>query len=91
MLEGKPRNKQAGVIINRVLRTSEDCLLFILYHLKGNALQELMVITFEMIQPQVNAWINLLSKLLREALDKQGFLPVRKAEQLEKYWRKNPR
>jgi len=28
---------------------------------------------------QVSSWIKLLSKLLREALDKQGFLPVRKA------------
>lgn len=83
-LEGKPRNKQAGVRSNRVLRTAEDRLLFILYHLKGNALQELMAITFEMTQPQVSVWIKLLSKLLREALDKQGFLPVRKAEQLKK-------
>jgi len=83
-LEGKPRDRQAAIRSNTVLRTAEDRLLFILYHLKGNVLQELMAITFEMTQPQVSAWIKLLSKLLREALDKQGFLPVRKAEQLKK-------
>lgn len=83
-LEGKPRNKPAGIRSDTVLGTAEDRLLFILYHLKGNALQELMAITFEMTQPQVSSWIKLLSKLLREALDKQGLLPVRKAEQLKK-------
>lgn len=83
-LEGKPRNKPAGIRSDTVLRTAEDRLLFILYHLKGNALQQLMAITFEMTQPQVSSWIKLLSKLLRQALDKQGFLPVRKAEQLKK-------
>ena len=83
-LEGKPRNRPAGIRSNTVLRTAEDRLLFILYHLKGNALQELMAITFEMTQPQVSAWIKILSKLLKEALAEQGFLPVRKAEQLKK-------
>jgi len=83
-LEGKPRNRQATIRSNTVLRTAEDRLLFILYHLKGNALQELMAITFEMTQPQVSAWIKILSKLLKDALAKQGFLPVRKAGQLKK-------
>lgn len=83
-LEGEPRNRTATLRSNTVLRRAEDRLLFILYHLKGNALQELMAITFEMTQPQVSVWIKLLSKLLREALDKQGFLPVRTAEGLKK-------
>lgn len=83
-LEGKPRERNACVRSDTVLRTAEDRLLFILYHLKGNAIQQLMAITFEMTQPQISAWIKLLSKVLRDALDKQGFLPVRKAEQLKK-------
>lgn len=83
-LEGKPRNRQSTIRSNTVLRTAEDRLLFILYHLKGNALQQLMALTFEMTQPQVSAWIKLLSKLLRDALDKQGFLPARNVEQLKK-------
>jgi predicted DNA binding CopG/RHH family protein len=83
-LEGKVRDRRITIRRNTVLRTAEDRLLFILYHLKGNVLQELMAITFEMTQPQVSIWIKLLSKLLREALDKQGFLPVRKVDQLKK-------
>lgn len=82
-LEGVPRDHKAGIRSNTVLRTAEDRLLFILYHLKGNAIQELIAITFEMTQPQVSVWIKLLSKLLRDALDRQGFLPVRKTEQLK--------
>jgi len=83
-LEGKFRNRETYLRSNTVLCTADDRLLFILYHLKGNAIQELMAITFKMTQPQVSIWIKLLSKLLRDTLDRQGFLPVRKTEQLKK-------
>jgi hypothetical protein len=83
-LEGKPRNRSASIRSNTTLRTAEDRLLFILYHLKGNAIQQLMGITFEMTQAQVSLCIKLLSKLLRDSLEKQGYLPKRKAEQLKK-------
>ena len=83
-LEGKPRDRKTSVRTNTVLRTADDRLLFILYHLKGNTIQELMGITFEMKQAQVSLWIKLLSKLLRNALDRQGYLPVRKVEHLKK-------
>lgn len=82
-LEGKPRNRMSTIRSNTVLRTAEDRLLFILYHLKGNVLQELMAITFEMTQPQVSVWIKIISKLLREALEKQGFLPARNVARLK--------
>ncbi len=83
-LEGKRRSRRANVRSNSTLCTAEDRLLFILYHLKGNSIQELIGITFEMTQTQVSVWIKLLSKILRDALDRQGFLPVRKTEQLKK-------
>ena len=83
-LEGKPRNRKAGIRSDTVLRTAEDRLLFILYHLKGNSIQQLMGITFEMTQAQVSLRIKLLSKILRDALERQGFLPKRKVEQLKK-------
>lgn len=83
-LEGKPRNRSASIRSNTTIRTAEDRLLFILYHLKGNAIQQLMGITFEMTQAQVSLWIKLLSKLLRDSLEKQGYLPKRKVEQLKK-------
>ena len=83
-LEGKRRNRIARLRSNTTFRKAEDRLLFILYHLKGNSIQQLIGITFEMTQTQVSVWIKLLSKLLRDALDRQGFLPVRKTEQLKK-------
>jgi hypothetical protein len=83
-LEGNERNRKTIPRSNTVLRIKEYRLLFILYHLKSNVIQELMAITFKMTQPQVSLWIKLLSKLLRETLDRQGFLPVRKTEQLKK-------
>ena len=89
-LEGKPRNRRASIRNDTVLCTEEDRLLFILYHLKGNAIQELIGITFEMTQAQVSLRIKLLSKLLRDALDRQDFLPVRKTEQLKKELEKEP-
>jgi hypothetical protein len=82
-LEGKIRNRGASIRVNNVLPLPEDRLLFILYHLKGNPLQELMAITFEMTQPQVSVWIKLLSKLLAAALERQKLLPKRKVEQLK--------
>lgn len=83
-LEGKLRNRKASIGSDTVLRTAEDRLLFILYHLKGNSIQQLIGMTFEMTQAQVSLRIKLLSKLLRDALERQGFLPKRKVEQLKK-------
>jgi len=83
-LEGKLRDRKSSIRTNNVLRTADDRLLFILYHLKGNTIQQLMGITFEMTQSQVSLWIKLLSKLLRDTLEGQGYLPKRKVEQLKK-------
>ena len=83
-LEGKLRERSSTVRSNTVLKTSDDRLLFILYHLKCNPIQEIIGISFEMTQAQVSLWIKLLSGLLREALFKQGFLPKRKVEELKK-------
>jgi len=83
-LEGKLRDRKSSIRTNNVLCTADDRLLFILYHLKGNTIQQLMGITFEMTQSQVSLWIKLLSKLLRDTLEGQGYLPKRKVEQLKK-------
>ena len=83
-LEGKLRDRKSSIRTNNVLRTADDRLLFILNHLKGNTIQQLMRITFEMTQSQVSLWIKLLSKLLRDTLEGQGYLHERKVEQLKK-------
>lgn len=65
-----------------VLRTSKDRLFFILYYLKTYPLQEVIAFHFEMSQSQANDWIQRLSQILWDALDRQNVLPERKAEQL---------
>jgi len=55
----------------------EDKLLFILYYLKVYPLQEILAFEFGMAQSTANEWIHLLSQILKEALDRDGYLPER--------------
>ena len=66
----------------------EDMLVFILYYLKCYPLQEVFAYSFGMSQGDANYWIHLLSRILRDALDRSGNLPQRISgplkEELEK-------
>lgn len=57
-------------------------LLFIWYYAKVYPLQEILAFEFGMSQSTANEWIHILSKVLKEALDKGGYLPEREPEQL---------
>ena len=83
-LEGKARMRMSFVRGNSTLPQAEDRLLFILYYLKTYPLQEAMASTFDMTQAQVSIWVSRLSKLLKQTLQKQDCLPVRKSEQLKR-------
>jgi hypothetical protein len=61
----------------------EDKLLFILYYVKVYPLQEILAFEFGMVQSTANAWIQLLSAVLKKALDHGGYLPERNPKQLE--------
>ena len=60
----------------------EDKLLFILYSVKVYPLQEILAFEFGMVQSTANAWIQLLSAVLKKALDHGGYLPARDPKQL---------
>lgn len=62
---------------------SGDKLLFILFYLKNYPVQEVLGFLFGLDQSQANRWIQTLSQVLREALNRGGYLPVREAQQLE--------
>lgn len=64
------------------LEDPRDQLLFVLHYLKSNALQEHHAAAYGMTQPQANAWIHLLLKLLHQPLRKLKVLPERKAHRL---------
>jgi Helix-turn-helix of DDE superfamily endonuclease len=61
----------------------EDKLLFILYYVKVYPLQEILAFEFGMVQSTANEWIQILSDVLKKALDHGGFLPERDPKQLE--------
>src|ERR1700758_3831973 len=65
------------------LVTVEDKLLFILYDVKGYPLQEILAFECGMVQSTANEWIQILSEVLKKALDHGEYLPERDPKQLE--------
>ena len=61
----------------------EDKLLFILYDVKVYPLQEILAFEFGMVQSTANEWIQILSDVLKKALDHGEYLPERDPKQLE--------
>ena len=81
-LEGKPRARQSRGRKNETLPTMEDKLLFVLYYLKTNPLQEVLAAAFSMRQPHASTWLGLLLPILERALDRADSLPQRQSERL---------
>lgn len=82
-LEGKMRNRQVRKErANSQLPSLEDKLLFILYYLKNNPLQENLAVTFGLKQPHANFWLKLLRPRLEESLSALEVLPTRNSAQL---------
>ncbi len=79
---GKQRQRQSKERKNSVLASIEDKLLFILFFLKTNPLQQVLATTFGLNQPQASRWLELLRARLQVALAKEKVLPERKAERL---------
>jgi Helix-turn-helix of DDE superfamily endonuclease len=82
--EGKARQRQSYGRKNSVLATIEDKLLFLLYFLKLNPLQEVLATAFGLNQPQASKWLEILRARLLAALEKEKVLPERKAERLHR-------
>lgn len=80
--EGKARLRQSKERKNSVLVTLEDKLLFVLYYLKLNPLQDALASSFGLDQPQASRWLELLRARLLATLAKEKVLPERKAERL---------
>jgi hypothetical protein len=83
-LDGKVRERKTIVKerFNGQLPLYEDKLLFILYQIKQNPLQESMAVTFGMKQPHVSKWLKLLRPLLQETLKREYSLPERNPKRL---------
>jgi len=83
-IAGKERIRPPRVYKNKVFEDIQTMLVFILYYLKNNCLQEAQAAMFGMSQPQTNLWIHLLKKLLLKTLKASQSLPCRDFESLQK-------
>ena len=79
---GKERRRQSKGRVNGVLVSSEDKLLFILFFLKTNPLQEVLATTFGLDQPQASRWLELLRDRLLATLKGERVLPERQSARL---------
>lgn len=79
---GQLRQRQSKERKNSVLASIEDKLLFILFFMKTNPLQQVLATTFGLNQPQASRWLELLRSRLLATLAKEKVLPERKAERL---------
>lgn len=66
------------------LRTVEQRLFFILFYLKTYPLQEVLGHLFGLSQGQANLWIHRLSGVLKQALERAGYMPARLPEEMLK-------
>lgn len=90
-LEGKPRVRTNKGRTNETLPSIEDKLLFVLYYLKTNPLQEVLAAAFSMRQPHASFWLHLLLPRLEEALKRAESLPERQGERLARALEKQKR
>ena len=84
-IAGKERIRPPRVYKNKVFEDTQSMLVFILYYLKNNSLQESQAAMFGMNQPQANVWIHLLKSILLKTLGVSKSLPCRDFESLQKF------
>lgn len=82
--EGKPRMRAYKEKSNALLAHVADKLLFILFYLKNQPLQESIGSVFGMTQPQANQCITLYRMILHSTLNRLKCLPCRNAKTLLK-------
>lgn len=82
LLDSYPRQRQPGGGRKATLEHIEEKLVFILVYLKLYPLQAVLGFLFGLSQPQANAWIYILTPLLRYALACGAYLPTREGTRL---------
>jgi hypothetical protein len=84
-IAGRERIRPPRIYKNKVFEDTQTMLVFILYYLKNNCLQESQAAMFGMNQPQANVWIHLLKRILLKSLKASKSLPCRDFESLQKF------
>lgn len=83
-IAGQERIRPLRHYKNHVFEDTQSSLLFILYYLKNNPLQQAQAAMFGMSQPQANFWIHLLKDILLKTLKSAKSLPCRDFDSLQK-------
>ena len=86
---GKERIRPLREYKNHVFEDTQSMLVFILFYLKTNCLQETQAAMFGMSQPQANIWIHLLKTILLKALNTAKCFPCRDFDSLQKLLQQN--
>jgi hypothetical protein len=79
---GKERVRPKLKRIDNVFEGGGDALFFLLSYVKNNPLQEYHAAQYSLSQPQANIWIHLLTRLLKDTLEKNKNLPARSNKEL---------
>lgn len=82
--DGRPRQRKYQEKKTGILPLAEDKLLFILYYLKNQPLQEALAASFGITQPQANVCVHRYTPILQKALKKMGCTPARTPSSLSK-------
>lgn len=80
--EGKKRERARKVRVNSTFKCTEDMLILILYDYRHNPTQDFMGLHFDLTQPKIAAWINILDPILEKSLKALDLLPERTNEGL---------
>ena len=83
-LEGKARIRLNCKRNDSVFKTAGDALFFLLFYLKSYPIESVMASIFNMHQPQVNTWKQLLQKILEDAFLSMKVLPARDSKNLNR-------
>lgn len=79
---GKPRRRLVSGRKDTVFGLPADALFFILFYLKSYPTEDVMATMFEMSQPQVNVWKQLLQRILEDSFLAMRVLPGREHRKL---------
>ena len=88
-IAGKERIRPLRQYKNHVFEDTQSMLVFILFYLKTNCLQDTHAAMFGMNQPHANVWIHLLKTILLKVLKCANCLPCRDFDSLQKFLSRN--
>jgi hypothetical protein len=84
-INGRERNSRKYTEYkNSAFNTKEERLLLAMVYLKNNLTQEMLATLFNVTQPKINVWLNVMLLCVKQALINLNYAPARNNETLQK-------